>query len=251
MSADNRGHAPGDADGTGDLSPGDHLRMEIGRRGLDQVAVSKATGVSRQTINNIVNGRQAISRAMAGRLGRLTGHSSDYWLRQSFPRAASGFQDAGDAMRSLSGILVDHEIRRAVKDGIIDIDPFIAGNLQAACIDLTIDAVVTPAGGAGVNIGHNGEFTLKAGAAVNARTKERVWLPRDYLGRIGGAARLAGCGILAIHALQIPPAFNAQIPFCLFNAGQNAFPLRLFDPVISLEIVRLGAIPANPHNLDD
>src|SRR5215471_2144784 len=60
------------------LSPGQHLRAEIERLGLDQVALCKAAGVSRQTINNIVNDRQAISRAMAGQLARITGRSSDY-----------------------------------------------------------------------------------------------------------------------------------------------------------------------------
>jgi addiction module HigA family antidote len=68
-------------------TPGAHLRAEIERLGLDQVAIAEATGVSRQTINNIVNGRQAISRAMAAKLGRLTGRSSDYWLRSRFSRA--------------------------------------------------------------------------------------------------------------------------------------------------------------------
>lgn len=50
----------------GELTPGQHLRAEIEKLGLDQVSVSQATGVSRQSINNIVNDRQPISRAMAG-----------------------------------------------------------------------------------------------------------------------------------------------------------------------------------------
>ena len=71
-----------------ELTPGQHLRAEIERLGLDQVAMCKAVGVSRQTVNNIVNDRQPISRAMAGKLGRITGRSSDYWLRVVFVRAA-------------------------------------------------------------------------------------------------------------------------------------------------------------------
>ena len=97
-----------------ELTPGQHLRAEIERLGLDQVAVRKATGVSRQTINNIVNDRQPISRAMAGKLGRLTGRSSDYWLRASFsiaPRAEQ-LAKSGAAARPFgggcSGELPDH-----------------------------------------------------------------------------------------------------------------------------------------------
>lgn len=65
-------------------SPGEHLRAEIGRLGLDQAKLGAAIGVSRQSINNIINGRQQVSRAMAKKLGALTGCADDYWLRNSF-----------------------------------------------------------------------------------------------------------------------------------------------------------------------
>ena len=65
-------------------SPGEHLRSEIERLGLDQVEVGQALDVSRQSVNNIINGRQPISRAIAMKLGMLTGRASDYWLRNSF-----------------------------------------------------------------------------------------------------------------------------------------------------------------------
>ena len=90
------------------LTPGQHLRAEIERLGLDQVVVRKATGVSRQTINNIVNDRQPISRAMAGKLGRLTGRSSDYWLRASFsiaPRAERARRNVRKLLKRLHGTL--------------------------------------------------------------------------------------------------------------------------------------------------
>ena len=106
MSADIRGNAAADLEADGDLTPGEHLRAEIERLGLDQVAVSNATGVSRQSINNIVNGRQPISRAMAGKLGRLTGHSSDYWLQSSFPRVPGVSPGRSKPINAEAGALV-------------------------------------------------------------------------------------------------------------------------------------------------
>ena len=99
-----------------ELTPGQHLRAELARLGLDQVAVSRATGVSRQSINNIVNDRQPISRAMAGKLGRLTGRSSDYWLHAAYSPAATtahaakhGARGAGPSLHG--GVLVNHQSR--------------------------------------------------------------------------------------------------------------------------------------------
>ena len=114
MAASNRGRP----ETQGDLSPGEHLRREI-----DQVAVRKATRVSRQTINNIVNDRQPISRAMSAKLARLMGHSSDYWLRKSYPRQAGNRDQAASSFARKNGVLVNHQIVRAVKDGVLALSP--------------------------------------------------------------------------------------------------------------------------------
>ena len=173
MSANNRRNAAANVE-TGDLSPGEYLRAEIERLALDQVGVSKATGVSRQSINNIINGRQPISRAMAGKLGRLTGHGSDYWLRQSFPSDAAARDDtratANNAPRALpGGILVNHQILRGVKDGLIDIRPFAAQNVQAAAIHLTLGNIIVTAGGDKIDIGHGkGSFAFGVARAMLA-----------------------------------------------------------------------------------
>lgn len=252
MSADLRGNATADA---GDLAPGEHLRAEIERLGLDQVAVSQATGVSRQSINNIVNGRQPISRAMAGKLGRLTGHSSDYWLRAVFPRARavsaarSKHGPAEPEMRPLGvGVLVNHQITRAVRDGIIGIDPFDETRVQMASIDLTLDDFVLTAEGEKIDISEAESFVLRGGRTIGVSTKEWVEFPQDYIGRVGAMAALARAGIMTSHGFQIDPGFKGNLQFCIFNAGARDFALRGGDPIISVEIMPLSATPSYDEN---
>lgn len=238
MSADGGGKAAAERE-AGRASPGAHLRAELRRLGLDQVAVSKATGVSRQSVNNIINGRQPISRAMAGKLGRLTGHSSDYWLSESFGESPSTPYTADAAPRA-AGLLVNHQIARAVKDGIIGIDPFNPARLRAASIELTLHA--------NAQVPDKG-LKLAAGAATQATTAETIELPRDYLGRIGAAEPLCRHGIVASAALQIEPGFKGRLQFHLFNAGGVPFVLRAGEPVIALEVFRLAATPdAEPRS---
>jgi deoxycytidine triphosphate deaminase/addiction module HigA family antidote len=221
---------------SGQMTPGAHLRAVLGRLGLDQVAVSEAAGVSRQTINNIINGRQAISRAMAGKLGRLTGHSSDYWLSEWF--SAKG----APAQLAVSGLLVDHQIARAIKDGIISIKPYRPQNLQAAAIALTLSASIV-LGGKPIAIARKRGFCLEPGHAVSASTAETVALPRDYLGRLGAVSGLASHGVIAAHAFQIEPGFSGRLKFNLFNAGIGPVALRAHEPVVALELIRLSAAP--------
>lgn len=239
MSAGKRGKANAGS-GAGGITPGAHLRAELERLGLDQVAVSKAAGVSRQTVNNVVNGRQRISRAMAGKLGRLTGHPSDYWLAEWF--AASG-RKRGAARIASTGLLVDHQIARAVKDGVIGIAPFAPNNLRATSIDLTLHGTITIAGGDRVVIARGKAYALKSGSAVNASTVESIDLPRDYLGRLGAIAALGARGIVVSGGLHVEPGFSGRLRFSLFNAGTETFVLRPGDQVIALEILRLSATP--------
>ena len=249
MSADIRGNATAELEASGELTPGEHLRAEIERLGLDQVAVSQATGVSRQSINNIVNGRQPISRAMAGKLGRLTGHSSDYWLHASFARVAgaaraSAAKSAEGEARPLGvGVLVNHQIVRAVKDGIIGIDPFDEANVQMASIDLTLDDFVITTEGEKIDISDGERFVLKGGRTVNVSTKEWVEFPQDYIGRVGAMASLARIGIMTSHGFQVDPGFKGNLQFCIFNAGVKDFELRGGASVISVEIMPLSATP--------
>ena len=219
-------------------SPGAHLRAELQRLGLDQVAVSKATGVSRQSVNNIINGRQAISRAMAGRLGRLTGRSSDYWLSEWFGESGAPFREA------VAGVLVNHQIARAVHDGIIAIKPFVPKHLRPASIDLTLgnEGVCD---GRTVDLARRRSFALRSGCSLMATSGEQVELALDHLGRIGGSV-CATSGLAVLAPLQIEPGFKGSLPFALFNASSASISLHAGDLVASLEIVRLAAAAERP-----
>ncbi len=48
--------------------------------GLTVVGLAAAAGVSRQSINELLRGRRAVSPEMALRLSRLFGNSPEFWL---------------------------------------------------------------------------------------------------------------------------------------------------------------------------
>lgn len=61
--------------------PGSMLREDfMPDYGLTVVALADALGVSRQSINELLRGRRAISPEMALRLSRLFGNSPEFWL---------------------------------------------------------------------------------------------------------------------------------------------------------------------------
>ena len=61
--------------------PGEMLREDfLPDYGLSVSSFAKAVGVSRQTVNELLRERRAVSPEMALRLSRLFGNSPEFWL---------------------------------------------------------------------------------------------------------------------------------------------------------------------------
>src|SRR5471032_3503458 len=65
--------------------------------GLTVIGLAEAAGVSRQSINELLRGRRAVSPEMALRLARLFGNSPEFWMN------AQRDVDLYDAAKRLKG----------------------------------------------------------------------------------------------------------------------------------------------------
>ena len=78
--------------------PGEMLREDfMPDFGLTVSGLAKAIGVSRQSINELVRGRRAVSPEMALRLARLFGHRPEFWLDA---QRAVDLWDAAESIKS-------------------------------------------------------------------------------------------------------------------------------------------------------
>ncbi len=63
------------------IHPGEMLREDfLPDYGLSVAALAQSAGVSRQSVNELLRGRRAVSPEMALRLARLFGNSAEFWL---------------------------------------------------------------------------------------------------------------------------------------------------------------------------
>ena len=65
----------------GSPSPGDFLREKVMSGELTQEELADALGVSRVSVNQLVNNRRSVTAEMALRLGRAFDTSPEFWLR--------------------------------------------------------------------------------------------------------------------------------------------------------------------------
>jgi addiction module HigA family antidote len=78
--------------------PGEMLREDfLEDYGLTVSGLAEALRVSRQTVNELLRGRRAVSPEMALRLSRLFGNSAEFWLNA---QRAVDLWDAAQAIRA-------------------------------------------------------------------------------------------------------------------------------------------------------
>ena len=78
--------------------PGEMLREDFLRDyGLTVASLAEALGVSRQTVNELLRERRALSPEMALRLSRLFGNAPEFWLNA---QRAVDLRDAAEAIKA-------------------------------------------------------------------------------------------------------------------------------------------------------
>jgi dCTP deaminase len=126
--------------------------------------------------------------------------------------------------------LSDSEIRDALNEKGLVIDPFEETSLNPAGYDLRLsaDTVLIPSG-----------HRLVA-------TMERIELGSDLVGILHIRSSLAREGILASLAL-VDPGFRGQLTISLFNGGGKAVQLRAGERFLQLTLLRLGRMAATKY----
>lgn len=83
--------------------PGEMLREDfLPDYGLNATSFAKALGVSRQTVNELLRERRAVSPEMALRLSRLFGNTPEFWLNAQ--RAVDLWEAAQNIKREIKRI---------------------------------------------------------------------------------------------------------------------------------------------------
>jgi dCTP deaminase len=126
--------------------------------------------------------------------------------------------------------LSDSEIRDALTEKNLVIDPLDEAGLNPAGYDLRLSAEVVLA---------ESEHRLVA-------TMERVELGRDLVGILHVRSSLAREGILASLAL-VDPGFRGQLTISLFNSGEKSIHLRAGEKFVQLTLLRLGRRAATKY----
>ncbi len=141
-------------------------------------------------------------------------------------------------------ILVDHEIRQAVSEGQLILDPYDESLIQPNSYDVrlsdrfswheagqdVIDPYISESVLAGLVHVVDEHVVLQPGQFILGATLERICLPRDIVGQLTGKSSLARLGVM----VHVTAGF--------IDAGFSHPPAQ-----ITLEIVNVGCRPVRLH----
>ena len=148
-------------------------------------------------------------------------------------------------------LLSDVQIRKAIEDGELTIEPFGEECLQGASYDLRIGPEALMSGQEKVsNLEHEGTLTIKPGQFAIINTLEKVKTSEKIAGRIGVRSYFTRKGLVFLTGLQIDPGFDGVLILGLYNASPRNMVLEYAEPFCSVEFHRLQIPAATEYDTD-
>jgi dCTP deaminase len=167
-----------------------------------------------------------------------------------------------------ASVLSDGTIRRLVDEGRIRIDPWDAGMVQPASVDLrlgpsfrvfhnfrveSIDLSKPPTNlTEHVQVGSDESFVIHPGEFVLGRTEEWVELPDDLVARIEGKSSLGRLGLI-VHATAgfVDPGFKGTLTLEITNLTRVPIVLWPGKPIAQLSFMTLDRPAERPYGHPD
>lgn len=147
-------------------------------------------------------------------------------------------------------ILSDYDIRQAMKDGYIDIDPFHEQFVQPASVDVHLSSlyrisrmkflsVIDPSKEQAL---YSEEARIPEyvdvlpGDSILVSTLERIWVSRGYAARVMGRSSMVRLGVsVSLDAGWIDPGYDGQVTLLLTN--HNLAPFRVYAGMKIAQVV--------------
>jgi len=163
--------------------------------------------------------------------------------------------------------LVDYEILDLVKHNELKIEPFDDLNIASTFVELRLgnkfttlienvrahinplelnidEEFVNKHKYSTIDVNENDVYTLAPGEFVLAITKEKITMPKNYIGELHGRNRLGRLGVLLFCSGGfINPGFSGKLVLELYNVNQMPVQLKVNMKIAKMTIQKLNAMP--------
>ncbi|MBI4728678.1 MAG: dCTP deaminase [Acidobacteria bacterium] len=145
--------------------------------------------------------------------------------------------------------LTDEQIRQAIGEGLLRIEPFDEGVLQPASYDLRVgEHAYASSGRELLNLADRGLIVLEPGEFAIVETRERVHLSARTAAQIGLRSEFARRGLLMLSGPQIDPGFEGILVVRVINLAPHAISLPYQAPFLTTQFFELSEPVRRPYS---
>lgn len=220
---------------------GQVLRMAMARMSLNQKEFADKIGVSRVTLNYLINNKHGVSANVAQCLSAAFNRPVDFWMKNEFTDQDLDLSAAMVTDGRLSaehGRLSNRGIKRAVDSKDLIIEPFSEEQIQPASINLRVGNVIENAEGNLINISDQ-SYWLMPEERILIKTLESLSLSSSIAGSIGGMSQLTEQLITYSAGHEVDPGYSGHFSFTIKNEGKMPFRVSAGMPIITMTLFQM------------
>jgi dCTP deaminase len=139
-------------------------------------------------------------------------------------------------------MLADTEIRAAISDREIVLEPFSPDRLEPASYDARIgEWAFSSSLKEKIRLSEKGLLVLEPGEFAVVETRERITLSNRIAGQLGLRSEYAKQGLLMLSGPQIDPTFEGILKVRLINLAPKKIALTYEAPFLTIQFFRLNS----------
>jgi dCTP deaminase len=146
-------------------------------------------------------------------------------------------------------MMSDAEIRAAIGEGLLGIEPMDERSLQPASYDMRVGAEAYLSDDAvRVDMADRGVVTIEPGDSAVVATRERVRCGAQVAAQIGLASPYARQGLVLLSGPQVDPGFDGVLVVRLANTASRPVPLAYESPFLTVQFFKLSRPVERPYS---
>jgi dCTP deaminase len=146
-------------------------------------------------------------------------------------------------------MLSDEDLRMAVADGLLIIDPLVEESLQPASYDFRVgDEAFVSSADSVLDVANRGLVVIDPGEFAVIATRERVRCGPQIAGQLGLSSQYARQGLVLLSGPQIDPGFDGVLVVRVTNLAPRRVTLAYETPFLTAQFFRLNRPVRNPYS---
>jgi dCTP deaminase len=145
-------------------------------------------------------------------------------------------------------MLTDGQIKQAIADGHLSLEPFAEDSLEPASYDLRLGKwAFASSSKQKYDVSSKGVLVIEAGEFAVVETLERVRFDRRIAAQLGLRSEFARRGLLMLSGPQVDPGFEGILVVRVVNLAPNSLALAYGTSFLTAQFFKLTEDVANPY----